>query len=127
MIAYYLLILSLKEQAQLFLIPLGIFNGIGQGFYYFSFNLLTGQLVKESEQGRFFSYQQTFSYLFGIIMPSLSGYIGMLINIIILVTVLEIQYLIRYLLFLLIQLFLTNKLSVNLIQLWLVLVFSVQV
>lgn len=33
----------------------------------------------------------------------------------------------RYLLFLLIQLFLTNKLSVNLIQLWLVLVFSVQV
>lgn len=75
MIAYYLLILSLKEQAQLFLIPLGIFNGIGQGFYYFSFNLLTGQLVKESEQGCFFSYQQTFSYLFGIIMPSLSGYI----------------------------------------------------
>lgn len=75
MIAYYLLILSLKEQAQLFLIPLGIFNGIGQGFYYFSFNLLTGQLVKESEQSRFFSYQQTFSYLFGIIMPSLSGYI----------------------------------------------------
>ena len=75
MIAYYLLILSLKEQAQLFLIPLVIFNGIGQGFYYFSFNLLTGQLVKESEQGRFFSYQQTFSYLFGIIMPSLSGYI----------------------------------------------------
>ena len=61
MIAYYLLILSLKEQARLFLIPLGIFNGIGQGFYYFSFNLLTGQLVKESEQGRFFSYQQTFS------------------------------------------------------------------
>ena len=44
----------------------------------------------------------------------------MLINIIILVTVLEIQYLIRYLLFLLIQLFLMNKLSVNLIQLWLV-------
>ena len=43
------------------------------------------------------------------------------------ITVLEIQYLIRYLLFLLIQLFLTNKLSVNLIQLWLVLVFSVQV
>lgn len=75
MIAYYLLILSLKEQAQLFLIPLGIFNGIGQGFYYFSFNLLTGQLVKKSEQGRFFSYQQTFSYLFGIIIPSLSGYI----------------------------------------------------
>lgn len=75
MIAYYLLILLLKEHAQLFLIPLGIFNGLGQGFYYFSFNLFIGQLVKESEQGRFFSYQQTFSYLFGIVMPSLSGYI----------------------------------------------------
>ena len=57
------------------MIPLGIFNGIGQGFYYFSFNLLTGHLVLENEQGKFFSFQQSFSYIFGVITPSISGYI----------------------------------------------------
>ncbi len=65
----------LKEKNSTFLIPLGIFNGIGQGFYYFSFNLLIGQFVKENEQGKFFSFQQTFSYIFGVVTPTLSGYI----------------------------------------------------
>lgn len=72
---YYLCILLLQEKTSLFLIPLGLFNGMGQGFYYFSFNLLVGQLVKEKEQGRFFSWQQSFSYLFGVITPTVSGYI----------------------------------------------------
>ncbi len=72
---YYLSILMLKTEASSLLIPLGIFNGVGQGFYYFSFNLLVGKLVSESEQGRFFSYQQSFSYIFGVITPSISGFI----------------------------------------------------
>ncbi len=72
---YYLSILMLQKDASSLLIPLGIFNGIGQGFYYFSFNLLVGKLVKENEQGRFFSYQQSFSYIFGVITPSVSGFI----------------------------------------------------
>lgn len=72
---YYLCILLLKEKTSTFLIPLGVFNGLGQGFYYFSFNLFVGQLVKEKEQGKFFSFQQTFSYIFGVLTPTLSGYI----------------------------------------------------
>lgn len=72
---YYLCILLLQEKTSTFLIPLGIFNGFGQGFYYFSFNLFVGQLVKEKEQGKFFSYQQTFSYIFGVLTPTLSGYV----------------------------------------------------
>ena len=72
---YYLCILFLKKDSSSLLIPLGIFNGIGQGFYYFSFNLLTGHLVLENEQGKFFSFQQSFSYIFGVITPSISGYI----------------------------------------------------
>lgn len=72
---YYLLILLLKEKTSTLLIPLGIFNGVGQGLYYFSFNLLIGNLVKEEEQGRFFSFQQSFSYIVGVITPSISGYI----------------------------------------------------
>lgn len=72
---YYLSILLLQEKTSIFLIPLGIFNGIGQGLYYFSFNLFVGKLVKEKEQGKFFSFQQTFSYIFGVLTPTLSGYI----------------------------------------------------
>ncbi|MCD7949930.1 MAG: MFS transporter [Erysipelotrichaceae bacterium] len=72
---YYLSILLLQKNASSLLIPLGIFNGVGQGFYYFSFNLLIGKLVNENEQGRFFSYQQSFSYIFGVITPSISGFI----------------------------------------------------
>ncbi|MCD8027065.1 MAG: hypothetical protein LUF02_00015 [Erysipelotrichaceae bacterium] len=72
---YYLSILMLQKNASSLLIPLGIFNGVGQGFYYFSFNLLTGKLVNENEQGRFFSYQQSFSYIFGVVTPSISGFI----------------------------------------------------
>lgn len=72
---YYLSILMLQKEASTLLIPLGIFNGIGQGFYYFSFNLLIGKLVSENEQGRFFSYQHSFSYIFGVITPSVSSFI----------------------------------------------------
>lgn len=72
---YYLCILLLKENTSIYLIPLGIFNGVGQGLYYFSYNLLTGKLVKENEQGGFFSFQQTLSYIFGVITPSVSGFI----------------------------------------------------
>lgn len=74
-IAYYALVLLLKEKAGDYLIILGLFNGIGQGFYYFTFNLLIGKLLKAYEQSKFFSYQQSFTYFFGTIAPTISGYI----------------------------------------------------
>lgn len=74
-ILYYLCILTLKEKAATYLIPLGIFSGIGQGLYYFTFNILVGKLTGENERSKFFSYQSSFSYIFGIIAPTVSGYI----------------------------------------------------
>lgn len=47
---YYLLILVLKEKAGTYLIALGMFNGFGQGFYYFTFNILVGKLTSENEE-----------------------------------------------------------------------------
>ena len=41
-ISYYALVLLLKENAGNYLILLGLCNGIGQGFYYFTFNILIG-------------------------------------------------------------------------------------
>ena len=72
---YYFCILFLKEKASTYLLYLGAFNGIGSGFYYFAFNILVGKLTAESERAKFFSYQQSFSFVFGIIAPSLSGYV----------------------------------------------------
>lgn len=74
-ILYYALVLFLKEKASDYLIILGLFNGIGQGFYYFTFNILVGKLLKAEERSKFFSYQSSFSYIFGVIAPAVSGYI----------------------------------------------------
>ena len=74
-VTYYALVLLLKEKASDYLIILGLFNGIGQGFYYFTFNLLIGKLLKVHEQSQFFGFQQSFSYFFGTIAPAISGYI----------------------------------------------------
>ena len=46
---YYTLILILKEKASTYLVFLGLLNGIGQGFYYFTFNILVGQLLNDVE------------------------------------------------------------------------------
>lgn len=74
-VSYYALVLLLKEKASDYLIILGLFNGIGQGFYYFTFNLLIGKLLQVHEQSKFFGFQQSFSYFFGTIAPAISGYI----------------------------------------------------
>lgn len=74
-ISYYALVLLLKEKAGDYLIFLGLCNGIGQGFYYFTFNILIGKLLRNDEQSRFFSYQSSFGYFFGVLAPTISGYI----------------------------------------------------
>ena len=74
-ISYYALVLLLKENAGNYLILLGLCNGIGQGFYYFTFNILIGKLLKNEEQSKFFSYQSSFGYFFGVLAPTISGYI----------------------------------------------------
>ena len=72
-ILYYALILILKEKASTYLIFLGLCNGIGQGFYYFTFNILVGQLLNETERPKFFGFQSSFSFIFGVLAPSISG------------------------------------------------------
>jgi len=74
-VLYYSCILLLKEKASTYLIYLGAFNGIGAGLYYFAFNILVGKLTTDNERAKFFSYQQSFSYVFGIVAPSISGYV----------------------------------------------------
>ena len=74
-IVYYSCILLLKDNAGKYLILLGAFSGIGAGFYFFAFNILVSKLTKNDERPRFFSYQQSFSYIFGVLAPTISGYI----------------------------------------------------
>ena len=45
----------------------------GQGFYYFTFNILVGKLLSETERPKFFGFQSSFSYIFGVLAPSISG------------------------------------------------------
>ena len=73
--SYYLIILLLQERTAYFIIPLGIFNGLGTGFYFFCQNILIGRMVPENERGKFFGLQQSFGSFFGIVTPIISGFI----------------------------------------------------
>jgi len=72
---YFLVILILQENTTPFLIPLGFFNGIGQGFFWFSFNILLGRLLNDEERGRFFGMKNSFENLFGIVTPMVAGFV----------------------------------------------------
>ncbi|MFQ9924315.1 MAG: hypothetical protein ACLRVU_12425 [Beduini sp.] len=72
-VIYYSLILLLQAEASKYLIYLGIFNGIGMGMYYFAFNILVGKFTGEKHRATFFSYQTSFSYIFGVVAPMISG------------------------------------------------------
>lgn len=72
---YFIAILVLQDHVVTFLIPLALFNGLGQGFYWFSTNLLVAKIIKENEQGRYFGFQQTAGSIFGVVTPALSGFI----------------------------------------------------
>lgn len=74
-IIYYFSILLLKEKASDYLVLLGVFNGIGNGLYYFGFNVLVGKVVSEKARASFFGFQSSFSYIFGVIAPAVSGFI----------------------------------------------------
>ncbi len=72
---YYLLILILKENAgQVYnMIPLGIFNGIGMGFYYFSLNNMISKLTTDENRSNYFGMQMALSTVFGVVIPPVSG------------------------------------------------------
>lgn len=74
-IVYYFSILLLKQRASEYLILLGVFNGIGNGLYYFGFNILVGKIIEEHGRAKFFGLQSAFSYVFGVIAPAVSGFI----------------------------------------------------
>lgn len=72
---FYVAILLLQDHVASFVIPLGIFSGLGMGLFAFATNLLVGEIVGENEQGRYFSYQQTAGFIFGVVTPAVSGFI----------------------------------------------------
>jgi len=70
---YYILIIVLQNHITAFIIPLGIFSGLGSGLYWFSTNILLMEHVKPKQQGKFFSYRQTAGFAFAVLIPFLSG------------------------------------------------------
>jgi len=75
MALYFTLILLLQNHLATFLVPLAIFNGLGSGLYWFATNLLIAKVIEETEQGRYFGYQQTSGSILGVITPAVSGFV----------------------------------------------------
>lgn len=72
---YFLIILILQENTTPVLIPLGLFNGVGQGFFWFSYNILLGRLLTNEERGKFFGVKTSIESAFGIITPMIAGFV----------------------------------------------------
>lgn len=72
---YFAVILLLQNHLETFLIPLAIFHGFGSGLYWFATNLLIAKVIKETEQGRYFGYQQTAGSILGVVTPAVSGFV----------------------------------------------------
>jgi len=72
---YFMVILLLQDHLGTFLVPLAIFHGFGSGLYWFATNLLIAKVIKETEQGRYFGYQQTAGSVLGVVTPAVSGFV----------------------------------------------------
>ena len=72
---YYLALLLLQNWLHLFIVPLGIVNGFGNGLYWLGFNIILTRQASDENRGTFFGLQKVFNNLSGIFIPTIAGFI----------------------------------------------------
>jgi MFS transporter, YQGE family, putative transporter len=53
-VAFYGLLVALGEESSRFLVLLGVLNGLANGVFWFSFNIIIARVSEESDKGRFY-------------------------------------------------------------------------
>jgi len=53
-VAFYGFLVALGESSSRYLVALGVLNGLANGFFWFTFNIVTAQAAEESDKGRFY-------------------------------------------------------------------------
>ncbi|OEF99422.1 hypothetical protein BHF71_01575 [Vulcanibacillus modesticaldus] len=72
---FYLAVLMFGPSASKYYMILGVLLGIGQGFYWFAYNLLYFEITESNNRDVFNGWNGLFTSLGGIIAPFLSGWI----------------------------------------------------
>ncbi len=72
---FYLIILILKKDTVNYIIPLGMFKGLGVGFYHLAEHILVFDLTKDQTRDFFNGINGFFAAFFGMIAPFISGFI----------------------------------------------------
>lgn len=70
---FYLAILFLKEKVKGIIIPVGIMQGLGAGFYWFSYNMIYFEVTGPVSRDRYNGMNGVLSSVVGMIAPLLSG------------------------------------------------------
>lgn len=73
--AFYLVVLLVRESASDFIVLLGAILGIGYGFYWLAFNVLTFEITEPENRDFFNGFLGIMSSVGGMVGPFLAGYI----------------------------------------------------
>jgi YQGE family putative transporter len=71
-VIFYGLLVILGDTSSRHLVPLGILNGLANGFFWFPFNILTARAAEESDKGRFFGVSAALSSAANAVGPLVS-------------------------------------------------------
>jgi len=72
---YYGMLLLLGPWLHILIVPLGMVNGLGNGFYWCAFNVLLARLATDENRGQFFGLQKVFNNGLGIFIPTVAGFV----------------------------------------------------
>lgn len=72
---FYLIILVIKQDTVKYVIPLGMFKGIGVGFYHLAEHILVFDLTKDKNRDYFNGINGFIAAFFGMVAPFISGLI----------------------------------------------------
>ncbi|HJV44511.1 MAG TPA: MFS transporter [Bacillota bacterium] len=72
--SFYLLVLLLGDKAASLIIPLGFLQGVGQGFFWFSFNIVLFEITNRENRDKFNGLSGVFGSLVGMAAPLAAGY-----------------------------------------------------
>lgn len=72
--AFYLFVLFLGDNAVRYIVPLGLLQGVGHGFFWLSFNIVLFEITSRENRDKFNGLAGVFGSFVGMAAPLIAGY-----------------------------------------------------
>src|SRR5690606_38313535 len=72
--AFYLMVLFLGDNAVNYIVPLGLLQGIGHGFFWLSFNIVLFEITSRENRDKFNGLAGVYGSFVGMAAPLIAGY-----------------------------------------------------